>query len=165
MSNFEKASSRVLLALFAGAALYAALAYGLAPSAWRHHEHQAGLVGKAMVTTIKLGIPGDAINVGLEGNREDILCAMAQAGWRAADPVTLGTSVEIAESVLARRAYDTAPVSALYYDGRRQDLAFEKSSGKSPKTRHHVRFWKALDSGDDGLPSGSAPRHSTAASG
>ena len=151
-STPEAAARRVVLALLLGAALYAAFAYVFAPWAWRHHEHQAGLADKAMVTTTKFGIPGDALNVGLEGNREDILCAMKEAGWRPADPVTLGASVEIAESVLARRAYDTAPVSALYYDGRRQDLAFEKPSGRSPKTRHHVRFWKVLDAGADGEP-------------
>jgi hypothetical protein len=152
MSIFGKASSRALLALLLGAALYAGVAYAFAPWAWRHHEHQTQLAGRAMVTTTKLGIPGDALNVGLEGEREDILCAMKDAGWRAADPVTFRSSAEIAESVLAHRAYDTAPVSALYYDGRRQDLAFEKPSGKSPKTRHHVRFWKALGAGDDGAP-------------
>jgi LssY C-terminus len=152
MSAPQKPASRVVLALLLGAALYAGFAYGIAPWAWRHHERQAGLAGKAMVTTTKLGIPGDALNVGFEGGRDDILCAMRQAGWRAADPVTLASSAEIVGSVLARRAYDTAPVSTLYYDGRRQNLAFEKPSGKSPRTRHHVRFWKVLEVGDDGLP-------------
>ena len=36
------------------------------------------------------------------------------------------------------------------YDGRRQDLAFEKTAGISPRERHHVRFWLALDKGDSG---------------
>ena len=35
--------------------------------------------------------------------------------------------------MLLRRAYPTAPVSDLFYDGRRQDLAFEKAAGISPK--------------------------------
>jgi hypothetical protein len=43
-------------------------------------------------------------------------------------------------------------VSPLFYENRKQDLAFERPSGKSARTRHHVRFWKALDAGDDGLP-------------
>ena len=105
-----------------------------------------------MTTTTSLGIAGDALNVGLEGSRDDVLCAMRAAGWRPADPVTFRSSVRIADSVLLRRAYPTAPVSPLFYDGRRQDLAFEKPSGVSPSTRHHVRFWKALDAGDDGAP-------------
>ena len=43
-------------------------------------------------------------------------------------------------------------MTPLFYENRKQDLAFEKPSGKSARTRHHVRFWKALDAGDDGLP-------------
>ena len=54
--------------------------------------------------------------------------------------------------MLLDRPYLDAPVSPLFYENRKQDLAFEKPSGKSARTRHHVRFWKALDAGDDGLP-------------
>jgi hypothetical protein len=77
---------------------------------------------------------------------------MRAAGWRPADPVNLRSSVHIASSVLLRRAYATAPVSDLYYDHRRQDLAFEKAAGISPKERHHVRFWLVLAAGDSGRP-------------
>jgi len=51
-----------------------------------------------------------------------------------------------------RSPYEDAPVSALFYLNRKQDLAFEKPAGKSATKRHHVRFWKALEAGDDGLP-------------
>ena len=60
--------------------------------------------------------------------------------------------MRIVGSVLLDRPYLDAPVSPLFYENRKQDLAFEKPSGKSARTRHHVRFWKALDAGDDGLP-------------
>jgi hypothetical protein len=136
----------------AAAALYVSLAYGFAPAFWRHYEHQQGLADKPMVTRTALDIPGDALNVGLIGRRADVLCAMRAAGWRPADPVTWRSSAKIASSVLLRRAYATAPVSDLFYDGRRQDLAFQKASGVSPSTRHHVRFWEVLTSGDDGAP-------------
>ena len=101
-----------------------------------------------MTTTTALGLAGDALNVGLEGSREEVLCAMRAAGWRPADPITFRSSFRIADSVLLRRAYPTAPVSDLYYDGRRQDLAFEKAAGISPKERHHVRFWLVLAKGE-----------------
>jgi hypothetical protein len=143
---------RVLVVIAAALVLYASLAYGLAPAFWRHHEHQQGLADKPMTSVTSLGIPGDALNVGLEGRREDVICAMGAAGWRPADPVTLRSSAMIASSVLLRRAYASAPVSNLFYDGRRQDLAFEKPSGVSPSTRHHVRFWEVLPAGDDGRP-------------
>ena len=73
---------RVFLAFAIGAACYVSVAYGLAPAYWRHYEHQHALADKAMTTTTSLGIPGDALNVGLEGRRDDILCAMRAAGWR-----------------------------------------------------------------------------------
>ena len=148
---------RSALRLFAAAligclAVYLALAYGLAPALWKHFEHQRSIAGLAMTTVTALGIPGDPLNVGLEGSREDVLCAMNAAGWTPADPVTFKSSVEIVGSVLLDRPYAHAPVSHLFYQGRREDLAFEKASGKSPDTRHHVRFWKVLEAGDDGRP-------------
>jgi hypothetical protein len=145
-------AGRLAAAAAVAAAFYLSLAYVLAPAYWRHYEHQAGLADKPMVTRTKLGIPGDALNVGLVGRREDVLCAMRAAGWRPADPVTWKSSAKIAGSVLLRRAYATAPVSDLFYEGRRQDLAFQKASGVSPSTRHHVRFWEVLSAGEDGAP-------------
>jgi hypothetical protein len=147
-----RATRRVAAILVAFLIVYLALAYLLAPTLWRHYEHQATLAGRPMTTATAFGAPGDALNVGLEGSREDVLCAMRAAGWRPADPVTWRSSLHIADSVLLRRAYMTAPVSPLFYDGRMQDLAFEKPSGVSPSTRHHVRFWRVLEAGDDGLP-------------
>ncbi len=143
---------RLAAAAAAAVAAYVALAYLVAPSAWRHYEHQARLADLGARTVTAQGIPGDVINVGLEGTEEDVVCAMAGAGWSPSDPVTLASSLRIAGSVVFRRPYHRAPVSPLFFDGRRQDLAFEKPSGKSASTRHHVRFWKALDAGDDGLP-------------
>jgi hypothetical protein len=148
-----RSAARRALATFAVVALlYLSFAYGLAPALWRHYERQNRLADKPMTTTTALGLPGDALNVGLEGSRDDALCAMRAAGWRPADPVTFRSGARIASSVLLRRAYPTAPVSDLFYDGRRQDLAFQKPAGVSPSERHHVRFWKVLDAGDDGEP-------------
>jgi len=143
---------RLAAAAIVAVALYLGLAYVLAPFFWRHFEHQPKLAGFETTTRTALGLPGDAINVGLEGSEDDVLCAMHAAGWRPADPVTLSSSVRIVGSVLLDRPYLDAPVSPLFYENRKQDLAFEKPSSKSARTRHHVRFWKALDAGDAGLP-------------
>src|SRR6201991_2518449 len=105
-----------------------------------------------MATRTAQGIPGDAINVGLIGNEKEVLCAMNAAGWFPADPVTLRSSIEIAGSVLFDRAYRDAPVSPLFYLGRREDLAFEKPFGDSADRRNHVRFWKVLDQGQEKRP-------------
>ena len=69
--------------------LYLAAAYVIAPNYWRHYEHQPFLEAKSMMTTTALGLPGDALNVGLEGESDEISCAMLAAGWRPADPITL----------------------------------------------------------------------------
>ena len=52
-------------ALGTALAFWLVVAYALAPWAWRHYEHQRGLADRPMITTTKLGIPGDALNVGL----------------------------------------------------------------------------------------------------
>jgi hypothetical protein len=143
---------RLFIAMGAGVVVYGGLAYGIAPHYWRHYEHQSLLAQKSLLTTTALGIPGDALNVGLEGTREDVLCAMRAAGWHPADAVTLTSSFKIVGSVLARRAYATAPVSDLFWQGRREDLAFEKPSGVSASRRHHVRLWLALDAWQNGEP-------------
>jgi hypothetical protein len=143
---------RVLLTLLGIVAAYTAIAYVVLPAFWTHYEHQKGLASLPMVTRTAQGIPGDAINVGLIGNEKELLCAMNAAGWFPADPVTFKSSIEIAGSVLLDRAYRDAPVSPLFYLGRREDLAFEKPAGKSADRRHHVRFWKVLDKGEEQRP-------------
>ena len=148
----KKIDRRLAAAAIGAVAAYVVLAYVLAPFFWRHFEHQPRLAEMEATTRTALGLPGDAINVGLEGTEDDVLCAMNAAGWKPADPVTLSSSLRIVGSVLFDRPYQDAPVSPLFYDNRKQDLAFEKPAGKSATKRHHVRFWKVLDAGDDGLP-------------
>lgn len=133
-------------------AIYGLVAYFLLPTFWTHYEHQQRLAGLPMVTMTGQGIAGDPINVGLIGDRTDVLCAMHEAGWYPADPVTLKSSIEIVGSVLLDRPYRDAPVSPLFYLGRREDLAFEKPVGSSADHRHHVRFWKVLDRGQEDRP-------------
>jgi LssY C-terminus len=130
--------------------LYFLLAYIVLPLCWRHYEHQRDLAALPMVSRTATGIPGDPINVGLVGSREDVLCAMNAADWYPADPITLRSSVEIVGSVLLDRPYHEAPVSHLYYNDRRQDLAFEKPVGTSADRRNHARFWRVLDRGQEG---------------
>jgi hypothetical protein len=143
---------RALLTLLVIVAVYTAIAYLALPALWTHYEHQKGLANLPMVTRTAQGIPGDAINVGLIGDEKEVLCAMNAAGWFPADPVTLKSSIEIAGSVLFDRAYRDAPVSNLFYLGRREDLAFEKPAGSSADRRHHVRFWKVLERGEEQRP-------------
>jgi hypothetical protein len=145
LERFLRAALAIVLA-------YTVLAYVALPALWTHYEHQKGLAKLPMLTRTAQGIPGDPINAGLIGDEKDVLCAMPAAAWYPADPVTLKSSIEIAGSVLLDRPYHDAPVSPLYYLDRREDLAFEKPDGNSADHRHHVRFWKVLDQGEEKRP-------------
>src|SRR6202000_2676120 len=143
---------RGFFVLATAAIIYMLLAYVVLPALWTHREHEPGLASLPMVTHTANGIPGDALNVGLVGVEADVLRAMEAAGWFPAEPVTFRTSIEIIGSVVLDRPYRDAPVSPLYYQGKPEQLAFEKPDGKSADRRHHVRFWLALDAGVSGRP-------------
>ncbi len=143
---------RILAVLAVVALIYVLLAYVVLPALWTHHEHQPGLAKRPMVTRTAQGIPGDPLNVGLVGHKEEVIRALHAGNWYPADAITLKTSIEIAGSVLFDRPYRDAPVSNLFYDGRREDLAFEKPAGESADRRHHVRFWQVLEKGREGRP-------------
>jgi len=151
MKQFAR-KPRWLFILIAVPIVYFLVAYLILPAVWKHHEHEPGLASLPMVTRTGDGIPGDALNVGLVGNKEDITRAMHAAEWYPADPITLRTSVEIIGSVVLDRPYHDAPVSPLYYQGKKEQLAFEKPDGKSADRRHHVRLWQVLEKGTDGRP-------------
>jgi LssY C-terminus len=142
----------VLMGLIALIPLYALTAYFVLPGVWMHHEHQLGLSRLPMTARTVEGIPGDPLNIGLVGSRNDVIRAMLASGWFAADPITFRTSVEIIGSVVLDRPYRKAPVSPLFYLGRREDLAFEKPEGSSADRRHHVRLWNVLSTGAEGRP-------------
>ena len=133
-------------------ALYVFVSYLVLPATWSRVEHEPGLSKYTMLTATAQGIPGDPINVGLVGDRENVVRAFHAAGWYPADPITLRTSVEIIGSVLLDRPYKTAPVSPLFFDGRRENLTFEKPAGSSADRRQHVRLWSMLASGAEARP-------------
>ena len=155
MSETPDSRSRVRRAarwiLFAIAA-YLALAYLILPTFWRHYEHLPAMKSMPKVTRAPNGLPGDPLNVALVGTEPDIQRAFAAAGWHPADPITLRSSLAIAEGVLLHRPDPDAPVSALFLFGRRQDLGFERDVGGSPRERNHVRFWRTDLAADGGRP-------------
>ncbi|MDE2578337.1 MAG: LssY C-terminal domain-containing protein [Hyphomicrobiales bacterium] len=134
------------------ALIWSVLAYVALPYLARRHHFQPELAGRDLVTRTSFGAPGDPINFGLVGSEADVICAFRAAAWPAANARTFATSIRIVGSVALRRPYPNAPVSHLYYDGRAEDLAFEKPEGRSPRKRHHIRLWRVLDGGAEGQP-------------
>jgi hypothetical protein len=138
----------VIAVLFA----YLLLAYFVIPEIWIFHDAERIDKAGRMVTTTEQGIPGDPINVGLVGSKEEAIRAFAAAGWDPADKITLRTSVDIGLGVVLDRPDLNAPVSPLFFEGRKQDLAFEKAVGKSADERNHVRFWLTNQYGPNNRP-------------
>lgn len=139
-------------ALVSGVSIYLLVCYFMIPEAWIFHDSRRMADFSKMVTTTEQDIPGDPINVGLVGTKEQIILAFAAANWDPADKITLRSSVEIGLSVVLDRPDLDAPVSALLFDGRKQDLAFEKPVGRSADERHHVRFWMTTQDEPDERP-------------
>jgi hypothetical protein len=90
--------------------------------------------------------------VALIATEKQLKTIMIAAKWYPADPLTLRSCLEIAEATVLKRPYDDAPVSSLYFQGRKEDLAFEKPVGNDPRKRNHVRFWKTKKVDPDGRP-------------
>ena len=135
-----------------GAAMvYALIAYIVLPYFWKVHEHRHPNLMSAQKRTLTVqGIPGDPINFGFSGSQEELMFSTKIAGWAEADPITWNSSKKIVLDSLDHHAYASAPVSDLYINGRKQDLAFEQTFGPDPSKRHHVRFWKCDQASDYG---------------
>ncbi len=125
-----------------GVSAYLVLAYLVLPTFWRHYEHLPAMATMPKVTRAANGLPGDPLNVALVGTDAEVHRAFAAVDWRPADPITLRSSLGIAESVVLDRPDPAAPVSSLFLFGRRQDLAFEKDIGGNARERNHVRLWR-----------------------
>jgi hypothetical protein len=139
--------------LLVSLALWLIVAYLALPALWKHHEARHPALNDApRVTVTGSGIPGDPLNLSFIGHEPDLVSAMLAAGWNPADPITLRSSLRIAESTILHRAYLDAPVSNLFLFGHREDLAFEKPAGPDASKRHHVRFWKAPTLDEQGRP-------------
>lgn len=121
---------------------YAGIAYGVLPAVWRRHATLPTAVELPRMSYTAEGIPADPINIAVVGSRGELLAAMRAAGWAHADSITWRSGLRDAKSILFDRPYDSAPMSTHFVARRRpQDVAFEQLVGRSPRRRHHVRFW------------------------
>jgi hypothetical protein len=152
MTKERRRWKRLAKYLAAAVIAYGAIAYFLVPNVWRWAEHRHPALDNApTITHTKAGIPGDPLNVALVGSRDDVESIMKAAGWFPADPLGLRSDLTIAADTVLKRPDNQAPVSNLFLFGRKEDLAFEKPAGDSPRKRNHVRFWR-VDELEDGRP-------------
>ena len=128
------------LSLLAG---WAVASYVVVPMISKEYfERHRTVADGPRITHTADGHPGDPVNIALVGTEEEAIRAMTAAGWFPADPITFASSVRIVVDSVFRKPDDEAPVSDLFLFGRKEDLAFERPVGDSPRQRHHVRFWR-----------------------
>lgn len=99
-------------------------------------------------TTTGDGWPADPVNIAIIAkSQRHLRRAMARAGWHEADPRSLKNDIKALYAMLLDKPYPKAPFSKLYLFGRKSDLDFQMPYGKnkSPRKRHHVRFWRLRD--------------------
>jgi hypothetical protein len=144
--------NRILICLVILVGAWAILAYLILPALWRHYEHHPAMEAAPKTALTGEGIPADPLNVALIGTEAEVVRAFLAGGWVPADPITFRTGLHIAESVVRNKPYPTAPVSNLYLWRRKEDLAFERPVGGSPRKRHHARFWRSTELGMDDRP-------------
>src|SRR5207247_10014335 len=111
-----KGRGRRLLSLLAILIVcYVSISYLILPATWSRIEHEPGLAGRPMVTATAQGIPGDPINVGLTGSREDVVSDFHLAGWHPADPITLRLSLVVIGRVELDMPTQDAQVRRLFF--------------------------------------------------
>jgi hypothetical protein len=150
--NLRRPAPLIAVILVGILAIWLLGAYLVAPICWKMFSRHRAIASAPRITDTGSGIHGDPLNLSFIGDENDLVSAMLAAGWYPADPITLKSSLRIAESTIFRRPYVDAPVSNLFLFGRKEDLAFEKPVGNDARQRHHVRFWQAPGQSDSGKP-------------
>ncbi|MCO8122668.1 LssY C-terminal domain-containing protein [Stieleria sp. TO1_6] len=133
--------------------LWIILAYVLVPMLWDGYARiDPALDDTPRITETADHHPGDPLNVELIGTELQLHSIMKAANWTPATALGVESDLKIAVDTVLSRPDATAPVSSLYFDGRKEDLAFEQPVGDNPRHRHHVRLWKMKAPSDDGRP-------------
>jgi hypothetical protein len=127
---------------------YAIVAYGFLPFILRfwHLVMKPDHIPRYVST--RDGWAADPINIAIVAkSRREFIRSMRKAGWYTADPPTLRNLMHEGYAILLDKPYPTAPFSAFYLFGRKFDIGFQIPYGdnKSPRHRHHVRFWQLIE--------------------
>jgi hypothetical protein len=83
---------------------------------------------------------GDPLNLVFVGEFEQLLAALTHARWDETEVIYAGSAWRTVKSFLLGHQYRASPMSKLYFDGRDQDVAFQKARGTIHQ-RHHFRVW------------------------
>lgn len=90
------------------------------------------------------GHPGDMVNFGLVGTKEQVEAAFKAAGWVAVDKSVQDAILNGLLRTLNHETYTEMPMSTLYLFGRPQDLSFARADPLMVAAeRHHLRVWQS----------------------
>lgn len=85
--------------------------------------------------------PGDPLNIVIIGpSSGKLFHPFVRRGWDPTETITGSAVMRTIWSSLFGAKYRTSPVSALYLNGRKQDIALQKARG-SVDERNHLRLW------------------------
>jgi hypothetical protein len=139
-------------AILALSLVYALAAYVLLPRVVRMSLKILQRKSVPSFTLTGDGFPGDPVNLVLMGEFSQLRAAFLKAGWMEAEPLNLTSSWRMIVAFVLNRSYPAAPFSTLFLFGRAQDVGFQKAIDRSPRKRHHVRFWAlSLERNDEPL--------------
>ncbi len=88
------------------------------------------------------GKPMEPINVVMVGAAGAVRAVFLKAGWRDADPISLGSMSREIRSLLTDRPYPQQPGTPSFWNGLPNMLAFEHSTpANTIRERHHIHLW------------------------
>lgn len=124
---------------------YCFLSYLVIPSLIRLWRFVIKPVHIPLYVTTKDGWASDPVNIAvIAKNKHHFIRSMQAAGWYLEDPHTLRNLLREGVAMVFNKPYKTAPMSRLYLFNRHHDLGFQAPNNPtgSPRSRHHVRFWR-----------------------
>ncbi len=87
---------------------------------------------------------GDEVNIVILGTRHEVASAFFAAGWQFEAERSMMNLFRGSAAVVFKGTDTRVPFSPEYYEGRVQDLGFQRT-GINARLRHHIRLWQ-LDS-------------------
>ncbi|MCE9625226.1 MAG: LssY C-terminal domain-containing protein, partial [Deltaproteobacteria bacterium] len=83
---------------------------------------------------------GDAVNLVLIGDDEDLITAFIRRGWKETAAQDKGSSMRMFKAFFFKSTYENAPMGKLYLLERGQDMSFQKPR-RTIHQRNHLRLW------------------------
>ena len=83
---------------------------------------------------------GDPLNLIVVGELDTILSVFALAKWDETESLAFRSAWRMKRAYMKGNSYRYSPISSLFYDGRRHDIALQKTRGGIHE-RLHLRLW------------------------